>query len=395
MDTPLIRFENVHKAFGDKVVLDGVSLTIPRHAITAIIGKSGTGKSVLVKHAIGLLQPDRGEIFFEDLPYSQMSRKAFRTIKARLSYMFQQNALFDSLTVFENVELPLKERGEGTPRERAARVKEVCAQLDILGALDQFPKALSGGMQKRVALARALITQPELIFFDEPTTGLDPLRKNAVLAMIAQYHARFGFTAVIITHDVPDIFLVAQAVRILDNGQVIFSGSPLELEAQKSEALRPYLDGHGILAEELVGLGSRAAFVEAIRGAQEKPDVWLVVLRLTGLREVRDYRGQVAAFSCLREVVTRLADSPLAPTGLWRVGVETVAMLVAATKTTEQDLIQGLATILASCSTATAVGRLSNRRRLTFVAGAAPLQPHVPPLHQVHALLTSARGIPL
>ncbi|MDI3492885.1 MAG: phospholipid/cholesterol/gamma-HCH transport system ATP-binding protein [Desulfomicrobiaceae bacterium] len=393
MAEPLIRFENVRKAFGEKVVLDGVSLDIPQNAITAIIGKSGTGKSVLVKHAIGLLKPDAGEIFFQGQPYSRMSRAQFGEVKRRLSYMFQNNALFDSLSVFENIELPLRERGEGTPKERAARVLEVCEQLDIASAIDQYPKALSGGMQKRVALARALVTRPEVIFFDEPTTGLDPLRKNTVLTMIAQYHARLGFTAVIITHDVPDIFFVAQAVRILDGGHVIFAGTPLELEAQAQPSLRPYLDGQGILTEELTGLGNRPAFIAQTQEVQEQPDMWLVTIRLHGLREIRDYRGQVAAFSCLQEAAHALQKSPLGKRGVFRVGPESLACLTHAPRATEEDLVRQVALILGACPTASTLGTLSGRRRLTFVAAAAPLRADTHPLVQIHNALTTARGI--
>lgn len=393
MEEPLIRFENVRKSFAGKVVLDGVSLDIPQNAITAIIGKSGTGKSVLVKHAIGLLQPDAGEIFFQGQAYSGMSRTQLGMVKRRLSYMFQNNALFDSLTVFENIELPLRERGEGKRKERAARVLEVCEQLDIASALNQYPKALSGGMQKRVALARALITRPEVIFFDEPTTGLDPLRKNTVLTMIAQYHARLGFTAVIITHDVPDIFFVAQAVRILDGGQVIFSGSPLELEAQAQPALRPYLDGQGILTEELTGLGSRTAFVAQTQKMHDQPDMWLVTVRLSGLRAVRDYRGQVAAFACLQEAARALRKSPLGERGLWRVGPESLACLVHAPHATEESLVRQVAFILGTCPTASTLGTLSGRRRLAFVAAAAPLRADTHPLVQIHNALTTARGL--
>jgi phospholipid/cholesterol/gamma-HCH transport system ATP-binding protein len=393
MAEPLIRFENVRKAFGEKVVLDGISLDIPQNAITAIIGKSGTGKSVLVKHAIGLLRPDAGEIFFQGQAYSRMSRAQLGEVKRRLSYMFQNNALFDSLTVFENIELPLRERGEGKPKERAARVLEVCEQLDIAAAIHQYPKALSGGMQKRVALARALITRPEVIFFDEPTTGLDPLRKNTVLTMIAQYHARLGFTAVIITHDVPDIFFVAQAVRILDDGQVIFSGTPLELERQASAALRPYLDGQGILTEELTGLGSRAAFVTQAQAVQDHPDMWLVSLCLQGLREIRDYRGHVAAFACLQEVARALQQTPVGEGGVFRVGPESLACLVHAPQATEEALIRQVAMTVSACPTACSLGTLSGRRRLTFVAAAAPLRADTHPLQQIHNALVAARGL--
>ena len=389
MEQPLLRFENLRKSFGSQVVLDGVTLDIPRYAITAIIGKSGTGKSVLVKHAVGLLQPDAGEIYLDGQPYSRMERHQKRAMKRRFSYMFQNNALFDSLTVFENVELPLKERGEGTARERAARVHEVCAQLELTAALDQFPKALSGGMQKRVALARALVGRPEAIFFDEPTTGLDPLRKNAVLTLVAQKHAQMGFTAVIITHDVPDIFYVAHHVHILDGGRVVFSGSPLDLERQRSTALRPYLDGRGILTDILAGLGGREDYVAAARKRAAQGPGWILGIRLCGLRQVRDYQGHVTAFETLRHVAQALQKTPLAHEGLWRLGPETLACLPAEDLSNEEAIIAATADALRTCPASAAL----KGQRLRLEVGAAPLDPSVHPLQLVHTALTQGRGV--
>ena len=199
MNEPLIQIRNLSKSFGGRVILKDTSLDIRRNEITAIIGKSGVGKSVLVKHIIGLIEPDAGDIVFDGQSYAASGRKALARIKDRCSYMFQHNALFDSLTVFENVALPLREKGRIRKEELERRVRARIAQLELTEVAQMYPREISGGMQKRVALARALITEPEIIFFDEPTTGLDPLRKKAVFSMIHRYHREFNFTAVIIS----------------------------------------------------------------------------------------------------------------------------------------------------------------------------------------------------
>ena len=281
----IIQLAHISKAFDEKVVLDDISLDIHANEITAVIGKSGVGKSVLVKNIVGLIQPDKGEIFFDGKPYSGMNQKDFSDIKSRCSYMFQHNALFDSLTVFENIALPLKERGKLSKKEIMAKV-----------SANKYPKQLSGGMQKRVALARALSTDPEIIFFDEPTTGLDPIRKNAVFSMIHMYHERFNFTAVIITHDVPDIFHIAHRVHILEEGKIIFSGTPVELEQAEDQRLFVYTHGQELLLDELAGLHHRLQLVEEMDALMARQTPFsLVTLRFRNLRTLIDYKGNVVA----------------------------------------------------------------------------------------------------
>ncbi len=222
---PLIQFENVHKGFGTNQVLCGVNLSICQGMVTAIIGKSGTGKSVLLKHIIGLTQPDSGRILIKGHPLDTMPKDEKKHFRDRLSYMFQDNALFDFLTVYDNIALPLTEKKKLAGSEIDQKVKTLMDSLGLAASGNRFPNQLSGGMRKRVALARALVVNPEVVLFDEPTTGLDPVRKNSVHEMIKNYQETFGFTAVIVSHDIPDIFSVADQAAMLDKGKIIFEGT--------------------------------------------------------------------------------------------------------------------------------------------------------------------------
>ena len=244
MKTPLIQLNDIHKSFGSNRVLDGITLSIYQGEITTIIGKSGGGKSVLLKHIIGLLEPDSGQILFNGQPLSGMKLPERKTLKRKFSYMFQGNALFDSLTVYENVALPLKETASLSEKEIRHRAAEKMTHLDILGNDDKYPSQLSGGMRKRVALARALMTDPEIILFDEPTTGLDPIRKNAVLSMISDYQKKFGFTGVVVSHEIPDIFYISQRIAMLNDGRILFEGSPIEIQRTAVPEIRNFIYGY-------------------------------------------------------------------------------------------------------------------------------------------------------
>jgi len=302
--TPLIQLRNISKAFGGREILRGATLDINRNEITAIIGKSGGGKSVLVKHIIGLITADSGEIIFDGIPYSTMNRKDFSAIKNRCSYMFQNNALFDSMTVYENIALPLREKFKLSDKEIEKKVRSRIEQLELGEVAGMYPKQISGGMQKRVALARALITEPEIIFFDEPTTGLDPIRKKTVFSMIHRYHEELNFTAVIITHDIPDIFYIAHTVNILDEGRIIFSGSPVSLEQSSDPGLYTYTHGHEMLIDELTGLHNRLVLMRKIEafGAQTGNQLVLATVRLVGMRTVMDYKGELLAHAFISKL---------------------------------------------------------------------------------------------
>lgn len=230
-NTPYIQIRKLKKSFGEQIVLDGIDLEIDENQITAIIGKSGIGKSVLLKCLAGLMEPDSGEILFEgkDINHPAEARPR-RHFRQRLSYMFQNNALFDSMTIEQNIGLPLVEKSSLAAGEIRERVQEMIEKLDLRSDIGKsFPSQISGGMQKRVALARALITEPDVVLFDEPTTGLDPVRKNVVYEMIQRYRERFGFTALLVSHDIPDVLCISDKLAILNKGQIQFYGTPLSL----------------------------------------------------------------------------------------------------------------------------------------------------------------------
>jgi phospholipid/cholesterol/gamma-HCH transport system ATP-binding protein len=236
MSDSFLQIRGLKKHFGTKRVLDGIDLDIARASVTTIIGKSGIGKSVFLKCIANLIAPDGGEILLDGVAMGSNRRGADQTEGFSFSYMFQNNALFDSLTAFENVALPLREAVGLSATEVAARVNELLEQLDLAEAGSRYPAELSGGMQKRVALARALVTKPEVVLFDEPTTGLDPERKFGVFDMIADYRERFGFTALLVSHDIPEVFEISDKVAWLDDGKIRFFGDPSGLAADSSRS---------------------------------------------------------------------------------------------------------------------------------------------------------------
>jgi phospholipid/cholesterol/gamma-HCH transport system ATP-binding protein len=260
MDAPLIEFRDVTKRFGARTVLDRVNLKIYEGQVTTIIGLSGSGKSVLLKHIIGLLKPDEGTILFQGKPLIEMKKAERADSLAQISYMFQDNALFDSMTVYDNIALPLREKTNLGKTEIDCRVMARIEQTELEDAAYKYPSELSGGMQKRAALARALVTDPRIVLFDEPTSGQDPVRKNGILSMIAQYQRKFGFTAILVSHEIPDVYFISNRILALYDRAIVFQGSPEELEdfdhPFKDEVIRS-LEG---LQEELAGLYSKRQF---------------------------------------------------------------------------------------------------------------------------------------
>ncbi len=260
MTQPLIELQEVVKRFGTQTVLDGVNLRIYRGEVTTIIGKSGEGKSVLLKHIVGLLRPDAGRILFDGTPVEGKGVRERDRHLGRISYMFQNNALFDSLTVFENVAMPLRHTTRLPRAEIRERAMARIEQTELGTVAQRYPAELSGGMQKRVALARALVTDPEVILFDEPTTGQDPIRKNAILSMISGYQRTLGFTAVLISHDIPDVFFISNRIGVLYEGKIVFQGSPESLETFEHPFQEELLESLEGLQQGLTGLYSRRQF---------------------------------------------------------------------------------------------------------------------------------------
>jgi phospholipid/cholesterol/gamma-HCH transport system ATP-binding protein len=305
MDQVLIQLKDAVKRFGANCVLDGVNLSIYRGQITSIIGQSGIGKSVLLKHIIGLLEPDSGQVLFEGKPMALMKKKERKTLKRKFSYVFQDTALFDFLTVFENIALPLRENTDHTEAEINDRVRDKLHQLDLQDVDSKYPSQLSGGMKKRVALARALVTDPEIVLFDEPTTGLDPIRKTAVHSMIGGYQKRFGFTGIIVSHEIPEVFFISQRVAMLDKGRICFEGTPEELQQVSDPVVRNFIRGLESPHDALTGVasqsqGQKRLAREMYRLQRHHRPFSIVLLSVENLEDVDRIAGHVAGQTALK-----------------------------------------------------------------------------------------------
>lgn len=243
----MIKLVGVEKTLGGQPVLRGVDLAIPAGTLTTIIGPSGEGKSVLLKHIIGLLQPDRGEVWIDGTEISRLRGKALNEVRKRFAMLFQGAALFDSLTVFENVAFPLREKLRLPDEGVTERVEEKLAQVGLTGMGRKFPAELSGGMKKRVGLARALVMEPEIILFDEPTTGLDPLMAKTIHDLIVDTHRRFGFTAVMVSHEIPEIFSISDWVAMLKAGKILAMAPSKEFQRIPDPTVQEFISvGAGI-----------------------------------------------------------------------------------------------------------------------------------------------------
>jgi phospholipid/cholesterol/gamma-HCH transport system ATP-binding protein len=239
---PVIRLVNVAKSFGEQAVLKGVNLQIPRGKVTTIIGPSGGGKSVLLKHMIGLIQPDRGQVLVDDVDITPLGGQALNEVRKKFAMLFQSAALFDSMTVFDNVAFPLREKMQLNEPEISQHVTDILAAVELTGMGYKFPAELSGGMKKRAGLARALVINPAIILFDEPTTGLDPLLARQVHTLIAGMQQRFGFTAVIVSHDIPGVFGISDYVAMLWDGVIEEVAATKEFQRTTNAIARTFLD---------------------------------------------------------------------------------------------------------------------------------------------------------
>jgi phospholipid/cholesterol/gamma-HCH transport system ATP-binding protein len=241
---PILRLEGVEKSFEGKKALDGVTLDIPRQRITAIIGLSGSGKSVMLKHMIGLLRPDRGCVKLDGADINRLSKTDLYEVRRRFGMLFQSGALFDSLTVFDNVAFPLREKTRMPEAEIREKVLDILRKVGLEGTSEKYPDELSGGMLRRVALARAVVTNPEIILFDEPTTGLDPIIRNSILSLVSRTYEEHRFTMVMVSHDIPDIFQWCHHVVVVHKGKIVEVGAPDEVRNSTNPLVRQLVDGN-------------------------------------------------------------------------------------------------------------------------------------------------------
>ena len=240
----MIRVEDLHKAFGAQPVLRGLTLEVNTGEIMIVIGRSGGGKSVFLKHLLGLLQPDAGRIWVDGVDITLLRGRALDRVRERYGVVFQGGALFDSMTVFDNIAFPLREKKRSLgPSEIRDRTEEKLAQVGLSGAGHKFPDEISGGMRKRAAIARALVTEPEIVFFDEPTTGLDPVLVNAIHHLILDLHRKFRFTAVMVSHEIPEIFEIAQRVAMLHDGVIVEVGEPKVIQESANPVIQQFIRG--------------------------------------------------------------------------------------------------------------------------------------------------------
>jgi phospholipid/cholesterol/gamma-HCH transport system ATP-binding protein len=237
-----IRIVDLHKSFGMQKVLDGVDLEIEKGKITVIIGKSGGGKSVLLKHLIGLIKPDKGSIWINGIEITKLKEKELNEIRIKFGMLFQEAALFDSMDVFDNIAFPLREHTKKAEKEIEKIVENKLKQVGLLRFGDKMPAELSGGMRKRVGLARALALDPETILFDEPTSALDPIISLTILELIKETQTYLNKTYVVISHDLMGMFRIADKVAFLSEGKIIEYGTPNEIRKSKNEVTMEFLN---------------------------------------------------------------------------------------------------------------------------------------------------------
>ena len=245
MSAPFLRFVDVHKRFGQKVVLQGVDLDVESGETCVVLGGSGSGKSVLLRHAVGLHRPDRGEVWVDGTEISGLEEEELLETRKKVGMLFQSGALFDSMTVRENVGFALDEHTDWDDDKILARVEETLGLVELSGVLDLMPSDLSGGMKKRVALARAIALAPRAILYDEPTTGLDPITATTINQLIRSLQKKLGVTSIVVTHDIHSAFTVGDRIAFLHEGRIHFHGTTEEARATKVPLLRNFLEGGG------------------------------------------------------------------------------------------------------------------------------------------------------
>ena len=245
----MIKLINVHKSFGPKRVLQGFTLDVPEGDTVVIIGFSGSGKSVAIKHIVGLLEPDEGEVWVDGLEVPRLSRRDLYELRSHIGYVFQFAALFDSYSIGENVAMGLRKQGLLRPHEIDVRVQEALELVDLPNVADRFPAELSGGMRKRVGIARAVALRPKYMLYDEPTTGLDPVTSATIDELMIRMRDKLGVTSVVITHDMRSAYSVGTRIAMLYDGQVRQVGTVDEIRHTTDPVVRQFIEGKASLAE--------------------------------------------------------------------------------------------------------------------------------------------------
>lgn len=239
----MIKIEDIHKSFDGLEVLRGASFEVAKGEILALIGGSGQGKSVILKHVAALIKPDRGRIYIDGKDISSLRGDELEQLRSRFGFLFQGGALFSSLTVFDNVAFPLREKTKWSNKEIKERVLTVLDQVGLIGAEDKYPAQISGGMIKRTALARSLVRSPEIMFFDEPTTGLDPVIAHTILDLIKSIHKDLRFTGMIVSHELSRVFQIVHKVAMLHEGKILIVGSPEEILSSNNPLVQQFITG--------------------------------------------------------------------------------------------------------------------------------------------------------
>lgn len=239
----MIRIENLWKTFGSQEILRGISLHVKPGEFTALVGMSGSGKSLLLRHIVRLIRPDQGRVLVDSHDIGTMPQKELEALRSRIGYVFQSGALFDSMTVYDNVAFPLREKTRMSESKIRQKVLDELDQVGLKDAESKYPAQLSGGMLKRVALARTLVRAPEIILFDEPTTGLDPIVVNSILELFDCVHKRLNLTGILVSHEIPEIFGIVQKVAMLHEGKIVAVETPETLRTSPNPIIDQFVNG--------------------------------------------------------------------------------------------------------------------------------------------------------
>lgn len=239
----MIEIINLCKSFGNRVILDNLNLVVDTGQTTVVIGRSGCGKSVLLKHIVGLIKPDSGQVLVDGQDITKLNGKELRITRVKFGVLFQSAALFDSMTIGENVGFPLQEHTNFADSEIASRVKECLEMVGLRGVEEMYPSELSGGMKKRVGLARAICMRPQIVLYDEPTTGVDPIMGDAVNDLIVKLHDQLRITSIAVTHDMVSAYKIADKIGMLYQGKIIEAGTPKEIQNTANPIVRQFITG--------------------------------------------------------------------------------------------------------------------------------------------------------